>query len=76
MPDQSEKTNFTGMEHILLLVITVGSKELAIGRARLDNILIHYNQSRASIDRRGNGDWYISLGIINSCTEMNRIQSG
>ena len=41
--DQSENTNRAGLEHILLLVMTVGYKEIAIGRALWVHILIHSN---------------------------------
>ena len=49
------------MEHNSFPVITGGSKELAIGRARSDCMLIHSDQGSDSIDRRGHGDCEISL---------------
>ena len=58
------------MEHIVLSVITVGYKELAIGRARSDDTLIHSNHASTSIDRQGHGDWYISFDIMKSGTSM------
>ena len=61
------------MEHILLSVITLRSKDLAIGRARSDDKLIHYNQASVSNDRRGHGDQYTSLCSLKSGTEMRRI---
>ena len=59
------------MEHVLLLVITIGSKELAISRVRLDDTLICTNQLIASIERRGHSDWDIYFGIRKSCNEIN-----
>ena len=44
------------MEHLSLLAITIRSEELAISRARSDNMLIHTNQASESIDRKGHGD--------------------
>ena len=64
------------MKHILLSVITVGSKDIKIGILRLGDRLIRSNQSSASIDKRGCDDWLISLGSMNSCTEMRRIGFG
>ena len=54
-------TNHAGMEHILLLVITIGSQELAIGRVRLDYALIHSNKVNDSIDIWGHSDQEIPL---------------
>ena len=46
------------MEHILLLEITIGLKELTISSARLgDKIVLHANQVSAFIDRLVHGDW-------------------
>ena len=64
------------MEHVLLSVITVWSKEFAVGGARLDDNLIHSNPMGASINRQGNGDREISLGSLNSGTEIQRIGFG
>ena len=58
------------MEHITLSVITVGYRELVIGRARLEETLIHTNQPSASIDRRGHSDWEISFGSHKSFNKM------
>ena len=44
-------TNRAGTEHVSLLAINIGHENLAISRARLDDMLIHTNQARASIDR-------------------------
>ena len=44
MTDKLVNTHHAEMEHILLLVITVGSKKLAIGREDLEYMLIQYNQ--------------------------------
>ena len=50
--DQLADTNRTNMEYLLLLMITIGSKELAIGSARLvDNIISEANQVRYYIGR-------------------------
>ena len=51
-------------------IITVGSKELAIGKAHSNNTLIHTNQSSAFIDRWVHSDWGISFGIWKSCKKM------
>ena len=64
------------MEHISLSVIAVGSKEFAVGGSRLEDTLIHSNQSITAIDRWGYGDRNISLGSINSCSEMWRFGYG
>ena len=64
------------MEHISLLVMTVGSKELAIGRSCSYDMLIHSDQDISSNDRSGHGDWYISLVSLKSCTEMRIVGSG
>ena len=58
------------MEHIALLFISVGSKELAIGGARSENTLIHTNQLSASIDIRVHSDWEIFFKITNSYNKM------
>ena len=47
-----------------------------VGGARSDGILIQSNQSSATIDRQGNGDRNISLIIMKSCTEMQKVGSG
>ena len=54
------------MEHILLSAVTIGSKKLAISRARLDNMLINTNQASDSIYRWVNSDLGISFGSFNS----------
>ena len=58
------------MEHITLSVITIGSKDLAIGRAHLDDTLIHTNQTIASIDRQGYGDIEIYFGSQKCCNKI------
>ena len=50
--------------------ITIGSEELAISSARLDDTLIHTNQVCASIHRSVNGDWGFSFESWNSCYKM------
>ena len=50
--------------------ITVGSKDIAVGRARSENMFIHTNQEITSIDRQVHGDWYIYLEIWNSCNKV------
>ena len=52
MTVQFANTNRNGMEHIALLVLTVGSKYLTLGRARSYDNLIQNNQLRTSIDMR------------------------
>ena len=71
-------SNGTGVETILLSIITEGSKEFAVwsgseplGGASLENttsllIIIHSNQAIATIDKQVNGDPNISLGILES----------
>ena len=68
--DQLTNKNCTGIENIILSVITVRSKELAIGRSRLDYIIIHTNQASASIDIRVHSNWDISFGSQKSCNKM------
>ena len=63
-------TNYTKMEKIIFSVITLGSKEVAIGRARSYNMIVHTNQASTSIDIRVHGDCYISFGIWKSCNGM------
>ena len=59
------------MEHLLLSATTIGSKELAIGSARLlDKLFVNAKQVRSSIDRRVNGDWGFSFGGQKSGNEM------
>ena len=70
MTDQLANTNRAGMEHIELLVISVGSKELAIERARLGDTLIHINQTSAFIGIKGHGVREISFVIRKTCNEM------
>ena len=65
---QLSNTNCNGMEHILLLVINIWSKELTIGRALLDNNLVHSKQGSDS-NRK------ISFGSLKSATEMQIIGS-
>ena len=63
MTDQSADTNWTRMEHILLLTITIGSKYLTISSAWLgENFIVYANQSRASIDKREHGDRIFLVG--------------
>ena len=57
-------------------VITVGSIDIVLGRARLDDVIMYYNQASDYIDIRGHSDQYISLGILDSGTEMRRIGFG
>ena len=64
------------MEYALLLVITVGSKEFMIGRARSDDTLTRSNKASASIDRQRQGDWDILLDSLMSCNEMRRVRYG
>ena len=52
MIDPWSNTKHTRMEHVTLLVITIGSEELGKSRACLDETLICTNQASASIDRR------------------------
>ena len=54
----------------MLSAITIGSKELAIIRARSDKTLIHTNQAIASIDRQGHGDQEFPFRTWNICDEM------
>ena len=49
------------MEHLSLLDITIGYKDITISREHPDNMLINTNQSSASIDRRGHSDQEISF---------------
>ena len=58
------------MEHILLLDVTIGYKELAISRSLSDDMIIHTNQLSASIDIGRNGDGEISFGSRKSCNKM------
>ena len=58
------------MENVLLLDITIGSKELVISRARFDDTLVHTNQVSAYIDRRVHSDCNISFVSWKSCNEM------
>ena len=45
------------MEHLLLLEITIGSKDIVVGSEQLGkNIIVHSNQASTYIDRQGNGD--------------------
>ena len=54
---QLADTNHTRMEYILLSTTTIGSKELAIGSARLgNNLILESNQASTSIDRLGYSD--------------------
>ena len=53
----------------------MGSEELAISRARLEKTLIHTNQARVSIDRRGHGDQDFSFEGQKSC-DKNSIDFG
>ena len=69
-------TNHAVTEKFLLLVITEGSKEFVVGEVRSDYTLIHSNQLRATIDRRGQSDQNISIGNLKSCTEMKRVEFG
>ena len=70
MTDQLANTTRAGMGHILLLVITVGSKGFVVGGALSDDTLIHSNQANDTIDRQLHNDWNISLVSLNSCAEM------
>ena len=59
------------MEHILLSEITIGSKELGIFSAQLDNkLIVHAKQVSTSIDIRGHGDREFPFGSRKSCDEM------
>ena len=59
------------MEYILLSATTIGSKELAIGSARLDNnIILESNQASTSIDRLGYSDQEFSSGSPKSGNKM------
>ena len=62
--DKSAHTNRSGMEHVSLLVINVGSTKLTVGGARPADTIIHSNQVNADIDRWGHGDQNISLGSL------------
>ena len=74
--DQSANTNRARLEHILLSVITVGSKDIAIGRACLGDKIINSNQSNAFIDIWGHGDRYISPTPAGSGVKMWIVGSG
>ena len=76
MINELADTNRAGMEHVSLLVITLGYKEFAEGEARSDNTIIDSNQERATIDRWGNGDWIISFGSLKIRTKMIRVICG
>ena len=54
----------------MLLDITIGYEELAINRAHLDKIIIHTNQSRASINRQVKDDRDFSFSSRKSFDKM------
>ena len=55
--DQSTDTNHTRMKHLSFPAVTIGSKYLAIGSARLGkNLIKESNQLTTFIDIRGHGD--------------------
>ena len=68
--DQSENTNYTRMEHIMLSVITLVSKDLAIGIEHSYYTIIHNNQARDYIDRQVHGDGEIYFGSQKSCNNI------
>ena len=70
MTVQFANTNRNGMEHIALLVLTVGSKYLTLGIARSYENLIHNNKLRTSIDMRLHGYQYISSKDQKICNKM------
>ena len=83
--DKLSHNNRAGVETILLTIITEGPKLFTVGGsqpfrrsgAHLDDTMIHppvinYNQATAKIYRRGHGDKNISLGSMESSTEVQR----
>ena len=76
MTDQPAHTNPYGMEHVLLSVITVWSKEFAVGGACSDDTIIHSYQASANFDIQGHGNRNITPGSLKSCSEMQNIISG
>ena len=82
--DQLAHTNYARVETTSLLIITEGYKQFAVAQhfgcsgAHLENTtsqptVIHSNQSTNTIYIGGNVDWKISLGSLQSHTE---VQSG
>ena len=70
--NQLTDTNRTRMEHLLLTSVTIGSKDLAIGIARLgDKIIAEYNRASTSIDIWGHVDRYLPCGTWKSGNKMN-----
>ena len=68
---QSTDTNRTRMEHLSLLEVTIGSKKLNMGSARLgDNIIKESNQAITSIYIRGHSYQDFPSGIWKSVTEI------
>ena len=59
------------MEHLLLMAVTIGLKDLTICSAWLgDNIFSEANQSSTSIDTRGHCDWDFFFGSWKSGRKM------
>ena len=76
MTDKLDYNNRSGVEHVLFLVITEGSKELEVGGVHSENTIIQSNQASANIDRLVQGDYNISLIILKSCTETQKNRIG
>ena len=69
--DQSADTNRTGMDNLSLSAITIGSKEIAVGSARLGkNIIEGSSQASASVERRGHRDQDFPFGSRESGNKM------
>ena len=59
------------MEYLSFLSTDIGSKELAIGSARLsDKIIAETNQEIDYVDRQGRRDWGFSFGSHKSGNKM------
>ena len=58
------------MEHFPFLAINIGSEEIMISRARLDEMLINTNQSSTSLHIRGPDDQDFSFRSKKSCDKM------
>ena len=63
--DQSADTNRTRMEHLLVLTITIGSKELAIISVHLGNkLILHDNQAINFVDIQGHCNQEFNPAVI------------
>ena len=63
--DQSADTNRTRIEHLLVLTITIGSKELAIISVHLGNkLILHDNQAINFVDIQGHCNQEFNPAVI------------